>query len=132
MSLFNPVFAVNWVDVPNLKKQDVQIDSDSIRHINNYLFFNIKILNSMKTQYRVLTIQSAFKHPYCARISNVSYDEYVSLNGNYDNIANNSTDKLEMAIYGSVAHSAYVVAMNILNENKPKIIENATGGIVIE
>ena len=133
VSFINPIFAINWVDVPNFKNKDIQLDTESIQHIDNYLFFNIKMLNTMKTQYRVLTIQSAFKHPYCKTISNISLEEYNSLNGNYQNITSNKTEKLEMAVYGSIAHSAYIFATSILNDNKPKVfLENNSDGIIIE
>ena len=103
----NPVFAINWVDIVAPNGNKASIDVDSIKEFKNYIFFNLKIFNSYKNNYTVVTIQSRSKTPLAARIRFYTADEYESLQGDYENITNNFTTSLEPVEYGSVVYACY-------------------------
>ncbi len=107
-------FAVNWIDLTTPLGRSVAIDKDSIVESDNYYFYNIKYKNSHNTYYTVVTVQSGVIHPFSARIRFYSLDEYISLNGDYDNIALNKTKNLEAVTYNSVVGTCYREVKNIM------------------
>ncbi len=100
-------YAIDWVELTTPLGKSVALDKDSILELDGYYFYNIKYKNAHNSYYTVVTIQSGVAHPFSARIKFYPLDEYVSLKGDYKNIALNKTKKLEATTYNSVVGTCY-------------------------
>lgn len=101
--LISPILAIDWVTLRTGLGKSVDIDIDSIKQVDHFYFYNIKLPDSN----HVMTIQSGAKSTFSARINTVDLDIYNDLNGDYDNIANNATKDLEPVTYESVVYACY-------------------------
>ncbi|MBR5304077.1 MAG: hypothetical protein IKU37_04550 [Candidatus Gastranaerophilales bacterium] len=110
--LVHNCFAIDWINVTSQKGETFVLDKDSITEKNNYYFYNIRLYSNNADDI-VVTMQSQKKHPFCTRIKYYKLSEYESLNGDYANITNNMTDKLEPVAFTSIAYAAYKKVKNI-------------------
>ncbi len=114
--------AIDWVDLTTPLGKSVALDKDSIIEADGNYFYNIKYKNAHNSNYTVVTIQSGILHPFSSRIKFYSLDEYVSLKGDYKNIALNKTTSLEAVTYDSVVGTCYREVKNIKRtQNIPSI-----------
>lgn len=109
-----PTLAINWVTLNTPLGKTVDIDTDSVKEIDHFYFYNIKLMGSN----HVFTIQSGSKSTFSARIKTIDLDEYNSLNGDYDNISVNETKDLEPVTYESVVYTCYKKAKEIIQRKK--------------
>ena len=114
--MFLPVSAIEWLDTASQKGAVVSIDKDSIKAHKNYYFYNIKTTKNNGEEV-VVTIQAQKNHPFCARLKHYTLQDYVSLNGDYENITLNQTVKLEPMVFESRAYAAYKKVIDIMGDN---------------
>ncbi len=120
--LLSPSWAIEWVSVVSTKGRAGFVDIDSIRESQGYYFYNIKFANKSEDDIVILTMQSGIKNPISARLKAYSPKEYDSLGGDYQNITNLSTQKLEAITYESLAYACYKKVKEIQQlKNSPKI-----------
>ena len=114
--------AIDWIELTTPLGKSVALDKDSIIEADGNYFYNIKYKNAHNSNYTVVTIQSGILHPFSSRIKFYSLDEYVSLKGDYKNIALNKTTSLEAVTYDSVVGTCYREVKNIKRtQNIPSI-----------
>ena len=117
----NSAQAIEWTELKSAKNQTIMLDKDSITTKKNYYFFNLKMFTNGLDDI-VVTMQCATTHPFCARIKHYKNSQYESLNGNYQNITQDSTTKLEPITYTSKAYAAYKAVSQIEKSKiKPEI-----------
>lgn len=109
-----PAQAVNWVDVQAKNGSRAQLDTDSIKEYNKCYFYNIKVFNEYTKEYVVITMQSRKRTPLSARVKYYKLSEYENLNGDYEHITDNYTDKIEPVEYGSVVYACYSEVKSIM------------------
>jgi len=121
--LFNSAYAIDWQSLNSPSGKTIYLDKDSIKEYKGYYFYNIKYKNSTNNNYTVVTIQSAIKHPFSARIKFYPLLEYENLKGDYGNITLNMTKDLEAVTYNSVVNTCYLeVKRMVESKKKPTII----------
>ena len=119
--ILNPAFSIDWMYLKSPKGKMFALDKDSITEKNGYYFYNLKVYTNTIDD-TVVTMQSKINSPFCKRIEHYKLSQYEALDGNYHNIANNMTEKLEPVPYESSAFSAYKKVKEILGEkNRPQI-----------
>lgn len=120
--LCTPVFAIDWIETISQKGRVAYVDKDSILEYKGYYFYNIKFANKTPDDIVVITMQSAIKTPFSARIKAYSPAEYDNLKGNYSSITLNYTQDLEPVTYDSLVYSCYKKVKEIQQlKNSPKI-----------
>ncbi|MBQ4647197.1 MAG: hypothetical protein IJB79_07600 [Candidatus Gastranaerophilales bacterium] len=116
---FNFASAINWVDLTSPKGKAISLDVDSIKEYKNFYFYNVK-MKLKNGEDTVITIQAQKTHPFCARVKYYNLFRYNELNGDYENITNTTTTKLEPVTFESRANTAYRKVVE-LKKAKPKI-----------
>lgn len=116
--LSNFALAIDWIDVKSVSNSVISLDKDSIQELQGYYFYNIKVKNTKDDI--IVTMQCKISHPFCARIKHYKPAYYESLGGNYSNISNEMTEKLEPVTYESRAYASYKKVKQISSQ-KPKI-----------
>jgi len=117
----NQAQAIEWLRVEAKNGGIAQIDLDSIKEYKNCYFYNIKVYNSYTKDYVIITMQSRIKTPLSARIKYYKPDEYEQLNGDYENITLNYTNKIEPVEYGSIAYACYSKIKSIMASKQIQI-----------
>ncbi len=105
--------AIEWVNLVSPNGRAVALDKDSILEKEGYYFYNIKFTQNGYSNPIVITMQSGVSHPFSARIKAYSEDEYNGLNGDYNNIMSNKTNKLEPVTYDSIVNTCYKTVKEI-------------------
>lgn len=113
--------AIEWVELTTPLNKKVFLDKDSIKETDKYYFYNIKHYLTAKNTYLIQTIQSSKFHSFSAVLANYNEDEYIRLNGDYQNIMNNQTNKLMPVIFQSVINTCFMKVSQIKNENNIQI-----------
>ena len=121
--LTNCAQAIEWEQLTSRHGRTVFLDTDSIQELDGYYFYNIKFKYENASEYIILTVQSQISHPFSARIKAYTLQEYETLRGDYENIFNNKTEKMEPVTYESIVYACYkrVKQLKSLN-NDIKII----------
>ena len=117
----NPVFAINWLDITTSNNKYLLLDTDSIKEFQSYYFYNIKTKKNNGEEV-IITMQFQKKHPFGARIKFYTNQVYEQLNGDYENITKNMTDRLEPVSFESRAFASYKKVNEIVHQNdRPQI-----------
>ncbi len=119
-----PCFAINWEQHKSPNGATVFLDTDSIKVVDGYYFYNIKLRLPGRKDFTVSTIQSNHSHPFSACINNYKPAEYEALNGDYDNITKNKTENLEAITFQSCVHTCYKRVKTILQGANSQITIN--------
>ncbi len=119
--LMPSVYAINWETIEAPNGYTASIDMDSLLEYKNYYLYNIKVFNEHTKKYVVITMQSGIRNGLTSRIRYYSYDDYVALNGDYDNITKNVTKSFEPMQFGSIAHTCYLKVKSKFESNKIQI-----------
>ena len=117
----NSASAINWVNIEAKNGSRAQLDTDSITEYDNCYFYNIKVYNIYTKEYVVITLQSRRRSPLSARIKYYKVSEYENLNGDYEHITDNQTDKTEPVEYGSVVYACYNEVKSIITSRQIKL-----------
>jgi len=99
--------AIQWEKRTSTFGRVVYLDIDSIKETSDYFFYNIKFRYENNENYIILTMQSKKTNPFSARIKAYTENEYNSLEGDYDNITANQTDKMEPVTFDSIVYACY-------------------------
>ena len=117
----NPIFAIDWLNLKSATGNMFGLDVDSIKEFRGYYFYNLKVYTNGLDD-AVVTMQSKPNSSFSARIEHYKLSQYEKLNGNYENITKNMTDRLEPVPYQSSAYAAHKKVKEILSvKNKPQI-----------
>jgi hypothetical protein len=116
-----PIYAINWENYISPNHKEYSIDIDSIKEYRNYIFFNLKVKNVYTKEMNVITLQCMRHASVCARIKYYTMEEYNNSKGEYENITDNMTRSLSPVEYGSVAHSSFTKAKQIMDKDKVQI-----------
>ena len=115
----NSVFAIDWVDLKSKSGNTVSLDIDSIVEFQGYYFYNVKMYTNGLDD-AIVTMQCRTTHPFCARLKTYKSSQYQELKGDYSNITNLMTQKLEPVTFESRAYAVYKKVCE-LKKGKPKI-----------
>ena len=121
MFLIMPVYAVEWINVTAPNGHSAELDVDSIKEYGHYYFYNIKVLNKHTDKMVVITMQSRKIGGLCARIKYYDLSEYENLNGDYENITKNHTNKLAIMEYASVAGACFRKVKSVLSQKQVQV-----------
>lgn len=99
--------AITWKELKTSTGAIFSIDIDSIKDDGEYYYYNLQIPALKNKDFEIVTIQSAKKTPFSARIAFYSLSNYQNLQGDYQNITKNKTENLEAVTYESRVYSAY-------------------------
>lgn len=114
-------FAIDWQDISKNDKK-LYLDKDSIVEYNNYYFYNI-LTTQKNGEEIIITMQFQKNHPFGARVKYYKIAEYNKLNGDYENITKNITNRLEPVAFDSRAYISYKKVKEIKNDkNKLQIV----------
>ena len=119
LMLINCANAIEWINLQSSKGNTIALDKQSIKEYQGYYFYNVK-MHTNGLDDVVVTMQCRVSHPFCARIKHYKLSQYSELNGDYKNISNEMTQKLEPITYESRAYAAYKKVKEI-TKVKPKI-----------